>query len=131
MNLKPTTVYVPVKVDKKIAFLGDTPLINYLQSNCHTDTNNGITVFMPANTFLIEGGYPIVHQNLELRHEYLLTEEQLLELKKGWMRDAWEAGSRSMGANKKLVSNGGKNGIHVNSAAIIEDKQSFLNSIKL
>lgn len=85
---KHTTVYVPVPMEFK-AILNDNPTLkDYLITACHKDNDT----YTSSHTFLIKDE-KIIAQDLltPISNAIVLTEEDLLELKKKVAIDAWDA----------------------------------------
>lgn len=123
-------------VKYKIAYKEDTTLVQYLESSCHVNIVND-KVFTPANQFKIYEQSAEVISFLEPQTAILLTEEQLLELKKQWMDEPVKMLEQFYSMVARHIV-GHKTASNLFFSAINKMKgeenganKSFLNSIKL
>jgi hypothetical protein len=122
MNLKPTTVYVPVSVE-------DNNPKDCKDKFVILKEGKGVCSFIGNKSGGMWEGWNVRSKG-ELTHwlketqSILLTEEQLLELKKKWMEEAWDACKMRMDETKDYQ-------FCKKDEYRTKDKQSFLNSIKL
>jgi len=110
-------VFVPVKHEFKVAHKIETKLVDYLKICGHFDSHKNICT--PAASFEIKDDVLIEKELLkQAEQSYIFTPEELLELKKEWMSEAWdysrEISDNTFGYGKKYP-----------------DKTEYINNLKL
>lgn len=125
-----SVVYVPKYIVPPIIYPLDISLYEYLESSAHVDFSEN--KYTPANSFIRTGNDLLSSELLERNEDcYLLSQTELLELKKKWCSDGFNEGHESRAKNTTVYNTEFGVNAKIDQNKISKDKTQYINNLTL